>query len=50
MQLLPGFALLALLAMTRVSAADQARLVAERSVKRIRDDLGTEPKVYYIGL
>jgi molybdopterin-containing oxidoreductase family iron-sulfur binding subunit len=27
-----------------------ARLVAERSVKRIRDDLGTEPKVYYIGL
>jgi molybdopterin-containing oxidoreductase family iron-sulfur binding subunit len=27
-----------------------ARLVAEGSVKRIREDLGTEPKVYYIGL
>jgi len=30
--------------------SEVARLVAERSVKRIRDDWGTEPKVYYIGL
>ena len=27
-----------------------SRLIAGNSVKRIRDDLGTEPKVYYIGL
>jgi molybdopterin-containing oxidoreductase family iron-sulfur binding subunit len=27
-----------------------SRLIAENSVKRIRADLGTEPKVYYIGL
>lgn len=27
-----------------------SRLVAENSVKRIREDWGTEPKVYYIGL
>jgi len=27
-----------------------ARLIADNSVKRLRDDLGTEPKVYYIGL
>ena len=27
-----------------------SRRIAGRSVKRIRDDLGTEPKVYYIGL
>lgn len=27
-----------------------SRLVAENSVKRLREDLGTEPKVYYIGL
>jgi len=30
--------------------SEVARLVAESSVKRIRDDWGTEPKVYYIGL
>jgi molybdopterin-containing oxidoreductase family iron-sulfur binding subunit len=27
-----------------------SRLVAERPVKRIREDWGTEPKVYYLGL
>ncbi len=27
-----------------------SRLIAGNSVKRLRDDLGTEPKVYYIGL
>ncbi|MBU0743046.1 4Fe-4S dicluster domain-containing protein [bacterium] len=27
-----------------------SRLIADNSVKRIREDLGTEPKVYYIGL
>jgi molybdopterin-containing oxidoreductase family iron-sulfur binding subunit len=27
-----------------------SRLVAEHSVKRIKEDLGTEPKVHYIGL
>jgi Fe-S-cluster-containing dehydrogenase component len=25
-------------------------LVTTKAVKRIREDLGTEPKVYYIGL
>jgi len=30
--------------------SDVSRLIATRSVKRIREDLGTEPKVYYIGL
>ncbi len=30
--------------------SEVSRLVAEGSVKRIRDDLGTEPKVYYLGL
>ncbi len=27
-----------------------SRLLSERSVKRLKEDLGTEPKVYYIGL
>jgi len=27
-----------------------SRLIAENAVKRLRDDLGTEPKVHYIGL
>jgi molybdopterin-containing oxidoreductase family iron-sulfur binding subunit len=27
-----------------------SRLISDNSVKRIREDLGTEPKVYYIGL
>jgi molybdopterin-containing oxidoreductase family iron-sulfur binding subunit len=27
-----------------------ARMVASRAVKRLRPDLGTEPKVHYIGL
>ena len=27
-----------------------SRAIAENSVKRIREDWGTEPKVYYIGL
>ena len=27
-----------------------SRLIASRSTKRIREDLGTEPKVYYYGL
>jgi molybdopterin-containing oxidoreductase family iron-sulfur binding subunit len=30
--------------------SDISRLIAESSVARIREDLGTEPKVYYIGL
>jgi len=30
--------------------SEAARLVAERSTKRLREDLGTQPKVYYIGL
>ena len=30
--------------------SEVASLVAEGSVKRIREDLGTEPKVYYLGL
>ncbi len=30
--------------------SEVSRLVAERPVKRIREDWGTEPKVYYIGL
>jgi len=30
--------------------SDVARLVTTRATKRIREDLGTEPKVYYIGL
>jgi molybdopterin-containing oxidoreductase family iron-sulfur binding subunit len=30
--------------------SEVARLVAEGSVKRIREDWGTEPKVYYLGL
>jgi len=30
--------------------SEVSRLIAGNSVKRIREDLGTEPKVYYIGL
>jgi molybdopterin-containing oxidoreductase family iron-sulfur binding subunit len=30
--------------------SEVSRLIAGRAVKRIRPDLGTEPKVYYIGL
>jgi molybdopterin-containing oxidoreductase family iron-sulfur binding subunit len=30
--------------------SDVSRLIANHSTKRIREDLGTEPKVYYIGL
>jgi Fe-S-cluster-containing dehydrogenase component len=30
--------------------SEVSRLVAHGGVKRIRDDLGTDPKVYYIGL
>lgn len=30
--------------------SDAARLIAAHSVKRIKEDLGTEPKVFYIGL
>ena len=30
--------------------SEVTRLVTERPVKRIREDLGTDPKVYYIGL
>ena len=30
--------------------SDVSRLIAGSGVKRIREDLGTEPKVYYIGL
>jgi molybdopterin-containing oxidoreductase family iron-sulfur binding subunit len=31
-------------------ASDVSRLISGSSVKRIREDLGTEPKVYYLGL
>jgi len=27
-----------------------SQLISNHSVKRIREDLGTDPKVYYIGL
>jgi molybdopterin-containing oxidoreductase family iron-sulfur binding subunit len=30
--------------------SDVSRLIASHSTKRIREDLGTEPKVHYIGL
>jgi Fe-S-cluster-containing dehydrogenase component len=30
--------------------SEVSRLIAGRPVKRLREDLGTEPKVYYIGL
>ncbi len=30
--------------------SEVSRLIADNPVKRIREDLGTEPKVYYIGL
>ena len=30
--------------------SEVARLVAEGGVKRIREDWGTQPKVYYLGL
>lgn len=30
--------------------SDVSRLISSHSVKRIREDLGTEPKVYYVGL
>ena len=30
--------------------SEVSKLIAEHSVKRIRADLGTEPKVHYIGL
>ena len=30
--------------------SDVSRLIADNPVKRLREDLGTEPKVYYIGL
>ena len=30
--------------------SDVSRLISGNTVKRIREDLGTEPKVYYIGL
>jgi [DsrC]-trisulfide reductase subunit O len=32
------------------SESEISKKIAENPVKRIRDDLGTEPKVYYIGL
>jgi molybdopterin-containing oxidoreductase family iron-sulfur binding subunit len=32
------------------SQSEIARLVADNPVKRIRPDLGTDPKVYYMGL
>jgi molybdopterin-containing oxidoreductase family iron-sulfur binding subunit len=32
------------------SESEISRLISSNSVKRIREDLGTEPKVYYIGL
>ena len=32
------------------SGSEVSRLVRTRPVKRLREDLGTEPKVYYIGL
>jgi molybdopterin-containing oxidoreductase family iron-sulfur binding subunit len=31
-------------------ASDVSRLIATNPVKRLREDLGTKPKVYYIGL
>jgi Fe-S-cluster-containing dehydrogenase component len=31
-------------------SSDVSRLIASHPVKRLREDLGTEPKVYYIGL
>jgi Fe-S-cluster-containing dehydrogenase component len=31
-------------------AAEVSTLIATHPVKRLREDLGTEPKVYYIGL
>jgi molybdopterin-containing oxidoreductase family iron-sulfur binding subunit len=30
--------------------SDVSQLISHNPVKRIREDLGTEPKVYYIGL
>ncbi len=30
--------------------SEVSRLIAEKPVKRLREDLGTNPKVYYIGL
>jgi Fe-S-cluster-containing dehydrogenase component len=30
--------------------SEVSRLIASHPVKRLREDLGTEPKVYYIGL
>ena len=30
--------------------SEVSRLIATHPVKRLREDLGTEPKVYYIGL
>ncbi len=30
--------------------SDVSQLIADNTVKRLREDLGTEPKVYYIGL
>ena len=32
------------------SASDVSVLIRDNSVKRLREGLGTEPKVYYIGL
>jgi molybdopterin-containing oxidoreductase family iron-sulfur binding subunit len=32
------------------SQSGVSRLIASNSTKRIREDLGTEPKVHYIGL
>ena len=31
-------------------ASDVSKLIASNPVKRLRESLGTEPKVYYIGL
>jgi len=31
-------------------SGDVANIVTTAAVKRIREDLGTDPKVYYIGL
>ena len=31
-------------------SSDVSQLIAKSAVKRIREDLGTEPKVYYMGL
>jgi tetrathionate reductase subunit B len=30
--------------------SEVSRLIAEKPVKRLREDLGTDPKVFYIGL